>query len=182
MIKASLVYCALAGVFSIVGIFLPDKTPQQTPVLHLNVNEILGHIAWGLGVGAASLSLRYFLLGGSFAILLDSDHLIGFAPVETVARMGHSIFFGAISVVIMMVLLGKRDYLLGAVVAGALLAHLSYDTFAAADGQFPIFVPFYDIQITFPHQDWVIFEMIGVAIVALTMILTKKAMYQKAKY
>jgi len=81
-------------------------------------------------VGAATIKLRYFLLAGSFAILIGSDHLIGLWNIETVPRMGHSIAFGIIAAIILMLLFGKRNYILGATAFGGLLAHLSFDGFA----------------------------------------------------
>jgi hypothetical protein len=176
VIKVAALYCALALVFSIVGIFLPEKGPQANPLYAFSEKEIIGHMVWGLAAGAASLSLRYFLLTGSLAILIDSDHLIGLLNIDVIPRMGHSIAFGIISVVILMVLFGKRDYLLGATVFGGLLAHLSFDAFS--DGaEFPLFTPLYNNMIQFPSVDWIFPEILAVAVIGFTMLLTRRKNY-----
>ena len=176
IIRVSLLYCILSASFSILGIFLAQKGATVTPIppSAYTVQEIAGHIIWGLIAGAASLSLRYFILSGSFAIFIDSDHLIQLIPVATVIRMSHSISFGIISLVIMMLLFGKKDYLLGATVIGGLLAHLSYDTFNGKDGVFPIFTPFYNHMIIFPNIDWIFLEIAAVAVIGSVALLTTR--------
>ena len=180
IIKAAALYCALAGSFSVVGIFLPERTYQASPLGVLSVQEIGGHIIWGLAAGAIAMSMRYFLLAGSFAILIDSDHLIGLWNIETVSRMSHSIAFGIISAIILMLLFGKRNYLLGATAFGGLLAHLSFDVFAGDYAKFPILTPFYSNMFPFPHVDWVFLEALAVAIIGFTTLLTKRKSLQKS--
>ena len=174
IIKASILYCVLSASFSIFGIFLPEKHLLINPLTSLSPQEVIGHVVWGLIAGAASLSLRYCLLGGIFALLIDSDHFVGLLHVEAFSRMSHSIFFGIISVIVMMAVLGKRDYLLGAIVIGGLLSHLSYDTLIDTDSQFPIFIPLYDNMIHFQHADWVFLEIAAVVIVGSVMLLKRK--------
>lgn len=180
VIKASLLYCALAATFSLLGIFLAEKgVPHQNPIVALSVKEIGGHLLWGLVAGAATLSLRYTLLGGSFAVLIDSDHLIGFAPIDSLSRMGHSIAFGAITIVVILALFGKRNYLLAATAFAAVFAHMSYDTFAGKDGQFPLLTPFYNQVINFPNSDWIFFEIVAVALLGTLIIIKRKKHYLK---
>jgi hypothetical protein len=133
-----------------------------------------GHILWGLAAGAVTISLRYFLLAGSFAILVDSDHLIGLLNIESVSRMSHSIAFGIISFIIVMSFFGKRNYLLGATAIGGLLAHLSFDAFRGNDSKFPIFTPFYNGMIPFPHVDWIFLEVAAVAVIGFTTLLIRR--------
>ena len=179
VIKAAVLYCAFAGSFSLVGLFLPERTYQTSPYGVLSIQEIGGHIIWGLAAGAVAVSMRYFLLAGSFAILIDFDHLIGLWNVETVSRMSHSIAFGIISAIILMLLFGKRDYLLGATAFGGLLAHLSFDVFAGDYAKFPILTPFYSNMIQFSHVDWVYLEVLAVAIIGFATLLTKRKALQK---
>ncbi|MGI0026219.1 MAG: hypothetical protein ACREAD_00060 [Nitrosopumilaceae archaeon] len=160
--------------FSFVGIFLAEKGPLQNPVGGFTIHEILGHLIWGLVAGAAALSVRYFILTGLFAILIDSDHLIGLLHVDAVYKMSHSISFGMISVVVLMILFGKKDYRLAAAAMAGLLAHFSFDAFSGNDAKFPIFVPFYSHQISFPNTDWIYFEIAAVAIVGFCTIITRK--------
>ena len=174
IIKASILYCVLSASFSIFGMLLPEKTLQMNALTSLSFQEIMGHVIWGLIAGAVSLSLRYCLLGGIFALLIDSDHFVGLLHVEAVSRMSHSIFFGIISVIVMMAVFGKRDYLLGAIAISGLLAHLSYDTLIDTYSEFPIFIPLYDKMIHFQHFDWIFLEIAAVAIVGSVTLLKGK--------
>ncbi len=174
VIKAALLFCALSSAFSLVGMLLPEKGPLENPSGGLNMHEISGHILWGLVAGAAFLSLRYVIITGLFAILIDSDHLIALLHVDALTRMSHSIAFGAIAVVVLMALFGRKDYRLGAAAFAGLLSHLSFDTFAGSDGKFPLFTPFYNHQIVFQNIDWVYFEVAAIAIVGFVTILTTR--------
>lgn len=174
IVKASILYCVLSASFSIFGMLMPEKTIQINSLTSLSPEEVIGHLIWGLIAGAASLSLRYCLLGGIFALLIDSDHFVGLLHVEAFSRMSHSIFFGIISMVVMMAVFGKRDYLLGAIVIGGLLAHLSYDTLIDAYSEFPIFIPLYDKMIHFQHSDWIFLEIAAVVIVGSVTLLKGK--------
>ena len=171
--KTTLVYGLLAFGFSFLGIFLPERTFLDSPITGgLNVEHILGHIAWGLMIGALSLSLRYFLLAGSFAVIIDWDHLIQFLDIDAIGRMGHSLPFGFLSIIVMMLIFGKKDYLLGATAFAAMLAHISFDTLTGS-GNFPLFAPFYDELLRFPNSFWYIFQTVGAAIIITAMILTR---------
>src|SRR5574341_1455524 len=112
LFKAISLYGILAIAFSLIGIFLPEKQTLASPLDALTIKHVGGHILCGLIAGAASLSLRYFLLTGSFAIILDSDHLINFVGLDAISRMGHSIPFAVLSSIVMMFLLGRKDYVL----------------------------------------------------------------------
>lgn len=86
--KSSIVFGALAALFSLLGIFFPERIYLDSPITGgLHIEHILGHIVWGLMIGAVSISLRYFLLCGSFAIILDWDHLIQFLNIEAIGRI-----------------------------------------------------------------------------------------------
>jgi len=171
--KASLIYGSLAVTFSILGIFLPERAYLDNPVTGgLNIEHIFGHIIWGLMIGALSLSFRYFLLTGAFAIIIDWDHLIQFLDIEAIGRMGHSIPFGFLSILVLMAIFGKKDYLLGATAFAAMLAHISFDTLTGS-GNFPLLVPFYNDLIRFPDSIWFVFQLAAAAIMISAMILTK---------
>jgi len=177
--KATLACGGLVATFSILGIFLPERVYFDNPITGgLDVEHILGHIFWGLMVGAASLSLRYFLLTGSLAIIIDFDHLIQFLDIEVIGRMGHSIPFGFVSVMVLMIIFGRRDYLLGSTVFGAMLAHISFDTLTGS-GNFPLFVPFYDDLVRFPDSFWFVFLLVGMGLVLSTTIFTRSQKHKK---
>jgi hypothetical protein len=175
VVKTSLFFCGLSAAFSLLGLFLEPKAPIANPLPGFTVPEISGHLLWGLVAGAATLSLRYTLMGGAFAVLIDSDHLVGLTHLEAVSRMSHSIFFGIIALVLSMVLFGKKDYRLGAVAFSAVLAHISFDIFYR-DYWFPFFAPIYNNQVYFGNIYWVIFEAAAISIVGMTTVLTR---YQK---
>jgi hypothetical protein len=174
VIKTSLLFCALSAAFSFVGMLLPEKGPLGNPSGGLNIHEIGGHFIWGLVAGAVFLSARYVIITGLFAVLIDSDHLIALLHVDALARMSHSIAFGAIAVVVLMAIFGRKDYRLGAAAFAAVLSHLSFDTFAGSDGKFPLFVPFYNHDIIFQNIDWIYFEIAAIAIAGIVTILSAR--------
>jgi len=177
--KTTLVYGSLVATFSILGIFLPERQYLDNPLTGgLDIEHILGHIVWGLMVGVASLSLRYFLIAGSLAIIIDFDHLIQFLNIEAIGRMGHSIPFGLVSVIVLMVVFGKKDYLIGAIALAAMLAHISFDTLTGS-GNFPLFVPFYDDLVRFPDSFWFVFLLVGMGLVLSTTIFTRSQKHKK---
>jgi hypothetical protein len=128
---------------------------------------------WGAAAGAASLGLRYLLVGGSFAIVLDSDHLIQLLGIEAMARMGHSVPFAIISAIGMMLIFGKKNYILGAVAFAGVLSHISFDTFTNGSG-FPLFTPFLNQALFFHSADWVFFELAAIVLVGLISIQMKR--------
>jgi hypothetical protein len=174
VIKTVILFCVLSAAFSFVGMLLPEKGPLPNPSGGLNISEIGGHLIWGLVAGAVFLSARYVIITGLFAVLIDSDHLIALLHVDALSRMSHSIAFGAIAVVVLMTLFGRKDYKLGAAAFAAVLSHLSFDTFAGNDGKFPLFTPFYNHQIIFQNIDWIYFEVAAIVIVGIVMLLTRR--------
>jgi len=173
LIKTTLVYGGLAALFSLFGIFLPERIYLDSPITGgFDIEHILGHIGWGLMIGALSFSLRYFLLCGSFAIIIDWDHLIQFLDIEAIGRMAHSIPFGFFSAAVLMIIFGKKNYLLGTIAFSAILAHLSYDTLTGS-GNFPLFAPFYDELIRLPNSFWFIFLLIGISLVLSATVLSR---------
>ena len=175
VIAVSAVYCSLAAGFSLVSTVLPDKTVLTNPIAHggLNLKEITGHFAWGVVAAIVTLRIRYILLGGFLAVLIDADHLIGLLHVEGIPRMGHSITFAVIAVVVLMVLFRKNDYRLGGIVGTSILTHISYDIFSTESG-FPILTPFVNKIIEFPREDWIIFEIAAIAVIGIVSILATK--------
>jgi hypothetical protein len=180
--KATLLYGSLAVAFSFVGLLLPERQFLESPIVNgFNIQHILGHIVWGLMIGVVSFSLRYFLLAGAFAIIIDWDHLIQFFNVDGLVRMGHSIPFGFVAVMVLMAVFGRKNYLLGAIAFSAMLAHISFDTLSGT-GNFPLFAPFYDQMVKFPDSFWFIFQLVGLTIVISTMVLARsKQLLEKEK-
>lgn len=177
IIKASFVYSALAFLFSIIGVFLPPTVTyvvgNPLEVSAISVEHVVGHIVWGLIVSAFSLSLRYFVLGGIFPIILDSDHIIQFFDLEMVPRMAHSILFGFLASFVLLLIFRKRDYRLVGIAFAAMLAHVSYDILLGGTTSFPFLTPFVAELLTFQGHDWIIIQLIAVAIVGICTIITK---------
>ena len=182
VVSVSLVYCAISAGFSLVGTVLPDRMVLLNPIEHgsLSVKEIGGHFIWGLVAGIVTLRLRYILLGGILAVLIDSDHLIGIVfPGKAIPRMSHSITFAVLSTIILSLVFSKKDYRLGAIAFTSVLAHISYDMFEDSYG-FPIFTPFVNKIINIPRTDWIVFEIAAICIVGIvSFIVTRKKQMRK---
>ena len=179
----SLVYCSLSAGFSLVSTILSDKTILSNPLEHavfsISLKEIIGHFIFGAVAGIVTLRLKYILLGGLLAVLIDSDHLVGLLHMEGISKMSHSITFAILSMIVLMLVFHKKDYRLGAIAATTVLAHISYDIF---DGgyKFPFLTPFFNKPIQFSSIDWIFFEIIAIVIVGIvSVILTRKESSQK---
>ena len=177
IIKTSFVYSALAFLFSIIGVFLPPTVTyvvgNPLEVSGISVEHVVGHIIWGLIVSALSLSLRYFVLGGIFPIILDSDHIIQFFDLEMVPQMAHSVSFGFLASFVLLLIFGKRDYRLAGIAFAVMLAHVSYDILLGGTTTFPLLTPFVVESLTFQGHDWIVIQLIAVAIVGICTIITK---------
>ena len=176
IIRTSAVYGVLAFSFSIIGLFLPGGHIPGDPIeaSGLTVEHVLGHVIWGLIVGVFSFRFRYFVLAGLFPIILDSDHLIQFLGIEMISRMAHSITFGIIAAVVMMIIFGKKDILLGTIALSAIFSHISYDVLLSGSTNFPLLAPFIRDRIDFGGLDWILYEVLAILIVLTISILVRK--------
>ena len=148
-------------------------------VSSVTYEHVIGHIFWGAVIGLGTLSIRYIILGGSFAIFLDSDHLLQFLDIELVSRMSHSIPFAVIVAIVFFVILRGKDLRLSAVAFSAVLSHLAFDVFLAdvaftSSTKFPLFSPFVLETVEFQGLDWLGIQIIGVTIVAAVSYLVKR--------
>jgi len=184
ILKNSIIFAGISFGFSIIGGLFPDS--EHTFVIGnpflvsgITIEHVIGHIFWGAIIGLGTLSIRYIVIGGSFAILLDADHLLQFLDIEMVSRMSHSIPFAVIASVIFFIIFRGKDLKVCAVVFGAILSHIAFDIFLAdvAFGNtttFPLFSPFILDRIEFGGLDWLGIEIIGVVIVAVVSYLYKR--------
>jgi len=181
IIKTSILYAVLAAVFSLIGVFLPWAYFAGNPleVSGISVEHVVGHVMWGLMIGIVTFSMRYFFIGGFFAIILDSDHLIQFLGIEVVPRMAHSISFGLIAIFVMMMVFGKRDYVLGAISFAAVLAHISYDILLGGGSTFPFFTPFTSEVTIFQESDWVLVQISAVILVGISVFISRRKKMKK---
>ena len=175
VVGVSLVYCLLSASFSLVSTILPDKTVLLNPIEYggLNLKEIVGHFIFGAAAGIVTLRLKYILLGGILAVLIDSDHLVGLLHFEGISKMAHSITFAILSTIVLMLIFHKKDYRLGAIVATSVLTHISYDILEGGIG-YPIFTPFVNKIIELPRDGWIVFEIVAITIVGIVSILVKR--------
>ena len=184
ILQNSIIFGGISFGCSIIGGLFPSSEHtfvigSPLVVSGITIEHIIGHIFWGAVIGLGTLSIRYIILGGSFAILLDADHLLQFLDIELVSRMSHSIPFAIIATVIFFIILRGKDLRICAVVFGAVLSHIAFDVFLAdiafnTSTAFPLFSPFMLDGIDLDGLDWLWIEIIGVSIVAITSYLFKK--------
>jgi len=181
IIKTSTLYGILAATFSLIGLSLPSGSIVGSPleVSGITVEHVIGHIVWGLMIGLVTFRLRYFLIAGIFPIILDSDHLIQFLGIEVVPRMAHSVSFGLIAILVMMMIFGKRDYLLGAISFAAVLSHISYDIVLGGGSRFPFFTPFTNEVSAFQGPDWILMQIGAVILVVISVFITRRKKMKK---
>jgi hypothetical protein len=179
IVKTCSVYGAIAFSFSMLGLILPDAFVVGNPlqVSGVSFEHIFGHILWGLAIGIASFSFRYAIIAGLFPIILDFDHWLQFLGIEMIPRMAHSITFGIIAVVIMMLIFDKKDLRLGAIAIAAVFSHMSFDIFLGGSTKFPLFVPWNSQVVTFSGTDWIIFEFVAISIIFVSSVI----FFKKAK-
>ena len=184
ILKNSIIFASVSFAFSIIGGMFPDS--EYTHVIGnpflvsgITIEHVVGHIFWGAIIGLGTLSVRYFILGGSFAILLDVDHLLQFLDIELVSRMSHSLPFGVIASVVFFIVLRGRDLRMCAVAFAAVLSHLAFDVFLAdvlsnSSTTFPLFSPLTFERTELGGLDWLGIQIIGVGIVAIVSYFVKR--------
>ena len=174
-------YGLFAACFSLLGLFLPTAILPNYPLESATIEHVVGHIVWGMMIAFVALSLRYIVAGGLFAIILDADHLVGFLTIESVSRMSHSIPFALLIPIVMMLIFGRRDFILGSISFAAVFSHLSFDTLFDS-GDFPILIPFSSLVLTFQGTDWIILQLIAVSVVICTKLITEKKGINKKSF
>ena len=184
ILKNSIIFATISFGFSIIGGLFPSSEHtfvigNPLVVSGITIEHIMGHIFWGAVIGLATLSIRYIILGGSFAILLDADHLLQFLDIELVSRMSHSIPFAIIASVIFFLIFRGRDIRICVVAFAAVLSHIAFDTFLAyvtfgSYTKFPLFSPFTFETVKLQGLDWLGIQIIGVVSVAVVSYLYKR--------
>tara|TARA_Y100000590_G_scaffold185628_1_gene211546 strand:- start:3713 stop:4321 length:609 start_codon:yes stop_codon:yes gene_type:complete len=189
ILKLSLCFGLISFSFSIIGGLVPDNEHSYlvgNPLEHnsVTIEHIFGHIFWGAIIGIGGLSIRYIILGGSFAILLDTDHLLQFLDIEMIARMSHSIPFAIIAAVAFYFIFSKKDVILATVSFSAILSHLAFDIFLAdvamnSSTNFPLFSPIIFDDFALGGIMWLYLEILAVIIVLIPGILNKRKQSKK---
>ena len=139
ILQNSIIFAVVSFVFSIIGGLFPSSEHtfvigNPLVVSGITVEHVVGHIFWGAIIGLGTLSIRYIILGGSFAILLDADHLLQFLDIELVSRMSHSVALAVIVAIVFFIVLRGKDLRIAAVAFGAVLSHIAFDIFLADVG------------------------------------------------
>jgi len=184
ILKNSIIFASASLGFSMIGALFPESEftfviGNPLVVSGVTYEHVLGHIFWGAIIGLGTLSIRYIILGGSFAIFLDADHLLQFLDIELVSRMSHSIPFAVIVSIVFFVVLRRKDIRICVVAFGAVLSHIAFDIFLAdvalnSDTEFPLFSPFTFETVSFQGIDWLGIQIIGVTIVAVVSYFYKR--------
>tara|TARA_B110000438_G_scaffold253878_1_gene259770 strand:- start:371 stop:970 length:600 start_codon:yes stop_codon:yes gene_type:complete len=186
--KTFLVYALLSLSFSLIGIVLDyylDDVEKDTKtgvqiLRSASLEHVLGHVGFGMIVALPTLAYRYIIASGGFAILLDADHLIQFFGIENIARMGHGFIFAILVIFIMMIIFGKKDYLLGVISFAAILSHISFDILLGNGSAFPLFAPITTTFFTFQQTDWLFVLISGMLIVlSIKIIVQRKIHFEK---
>ena len=183
ILKNSIIFALVSFGFSIIGASVPDS--EHTYVLgspidsNANLEHALGHIFWGAVIGLGTLSIRYIILGGSFGIFLDADHLLQFLDIQLVDRMSHSIPFAVLVSIVFFVILRGKDIRVCVVAFGAVLSHIAFDIFRAeiafnSTTTYPLFSPFILDKIELGGLSWLGIQIIGVSVVAITSYFYKR--------
>ena len=184
ILKNSIIFALVSFGFSMIGGLFPDSEHTSVignPLVVSNVTyeHVLGHIFWGALIGLGTLSIRYIIVGASFALLIDADHLLQFLDIELVSRMSHSIPFAIIVTIVFFVILRGKDIRVCAVAFAAVLSHIAFDIFLAdvalgSDTQFPLFSPFTFETVSLQGLDWLVIQIVGVSLVAITSYFYKR--------
>jgi len=188
ILQNSIIFAGISFGFSIIGGLFPSSEHtivigNPLEVSGITVEHVVGHIFWGAIIGLGTLSIRYIILGGSFAIMLDADHLLQFLDIELVSRMSHSVVLAIIVAIVFFIVLRGKDLRIAAVAFGAVLSHIAFDMFIAemifynsggSTAKFPLFSPFQLDSIILQGSDWIFFEVAGVIIVIVMSYISKK--------
>ena len=184
ILKNSIIFALVSFGFSMIGAFFPESEftiviGNPLVVSSVTYEHVLGHVFWGAIIGLGTLSIRYIIIGGSFAIFLDSDHLLQFLDIELVSRMSHSIPFAVIATIVFFVITRGKDIRICVVAFGAVLSHIAFDIFlvdvtAGSDTEFPLFSPFTFETVSLQGLDWLGIQIAGVSLVAITSYFFKR--------
>jgi len=184
ILKNSIIFALVSFGFSIIGALFPSSEHtfvigNPLVVSGITIEHVIGHIFWGAVIGLGTLSVRYIILGGSFAILIDADHLLQFLDIELVSRMSHSIPFAVIVSIVFFLVFRGKDLRLCVVGFGAVLSHIAFDVFLAdvtfgSYTEFPLFSPFTFETVKFGGLDWLGIQIIGIALVSVVSYFYKR--------
>lgn len=167
-------YAALAFAYSSIGFLHPQVAPHYNEYNGLRlVTEIAGHFSFGIIAAIPLLDIQLALLTGTWAVLIDSDHMLSSLGFNISGRPDHSFLFILVSAVFLFLIakryggftisfLTKFAYLAPIV----LFSHIAFDIFAGGP-QFQLLIPFSFQSFTLPYHDWMLFEAIALVLSCL---------------
>ena len=171
-------------IFSLYGALIDSSHSfiLGTPIEHnaITPTHVLGHIAFGSIIGIVTLCRRYIILGGSFAILLDADHILQFFNIELISRMSHSLLFAIMISIFFYFVFRKTGLILASISFSAILSHISFDIFLVnsvfpnSSTEFPLFSPILLNQFSFKGETWIYFEIAAILVVFICTIIKRK--------
>lgn len=154
--------------------FTPHLVNPIEVIGFVSIEHIIGHIVFGMFLGVVTLSLRYVVLGGFFALLVDADRVLNILDILAFPRMAHSIPFAILAAVVMMLVFGKKDLKLISISFAAIFIHISFDILSGRSGSFLLFTPFFNTKFYFPELTWIYFFLLSIAIVGVFTLITKR--------
>lgn len=171
MVAIAIFYATLSVAYSFLGfLHYQPGSHYHEYTLGKFVIEVIGHFVFGFVAGLALMDIYLALLTGSLAVLIDGDHLLSALNLQVSGRPDHSLFYILVSGAFIFYVgtklrLEKRLVTKLVFVAPVvLLAHLSYDVFAASGTTFQILIPFSYQEYYFPYYTWLILEAAAVLI------------------
>ena len=180
MVAIALFYTVLSFSYSFVGFlhYQPGSHFHEYAFAKLAI-EIGGHFIFGFAAAIPLLDFGVAILAGSLAVLLDSDHILSALNFPVSGRPDHSLLFMLVSTLLILYLGSRmrlsRNLILKLVFVGpvTLLAHISYDVFAASGSTFQLLIPFDFAQIYLPYYAWAVFEAAALLLSFLGLYLSR---------
>jgi uncharacterized membrane protein len=187
MVVIAAFYTGLSLAYSFIGFlyYQPGSHYHEYEFAKLAI-EIGGHYLFGFIAALPLMDLDIALLTGALAILIDIDHILSALGYSVSGRPDHSILYLIVSTSFILYL-GTRLRLSNQLLAKllfvgpiTLLAHLSYDVFAAGGTTFQILIPFSYQEFFFADWTWIVFESAAI-ILALVGLILSRSFSRKAK-
>jgi len=181
VVAIAIFYAALSFAYSFIGFlhYEPGSHFHEYSGARLAV-EVGGHLLFGFIAAIPFLDLRISLLTSGLAILIDVDHILSALNFDVSGRPDHSIMYAIISSLFIVYLatklrLSKQVRIkLAFVGTVTILAHLSYDVFAAQGSSFQIFIPFSFQSVSFGFDSWVYLEAAALVVAFLGLLFARR--------
>lgn len=175
VVTACALFALISFVWSLSGFFSPTTSKFGEYTSSGIFQEVVGHVLFGLLVGAFAFDLSLALVCGASSILIDLDHTLSALGFQVLARTAHSAIF-AIAAGLFVAYLARPSQnrpMLSVTIVGGVLSHLSYDAFAGY-GVFPILAPISYSLYAFPSWTWLGLELSAITLVLATALKVRR--------